>query len=77
METQVTEMIMSLGFPIVMCLAMCWFVYYMFNKNQEEITTMNQIHRQEMNQITEALNNNTVALTRLCDRMEKGDVKNA
>lgn len=73
METQVTEMIMSLGFPIVMCLGMAWFVYYMFNKNQEEISNMNQIHREEMNQITEALNNNTVALTRLCDRIGKGD----
>lgn len=44
----------SLGFPIVACCAM----FYLNLKTQEK-------HEQEMAKVTEAINNNTIALTEL------------
>ena len=49
-----TQIIGSLGFPIAACIALFWQ-----NAKQSEK------HAEELRQITEALNNNTVALTEL------------
>ena len=53
-----TQLIGSLGFPIAMCIAMLW----MLNKQSEQ-------HKSEMDKITEALNNNTLALTKLAAKL--------
>lgn len=50
--------ISTLGFPIVMCIALFWKM----NKQDET-------HKTEMDKITEALNNNTLALTKLADKL--------
>lgn len=55
----VTTAISTLGFPIVMCGAMFW---YMLKEKDS--------HKEEMNSVTEALNNNTLILQKLCDRLE-------
>lgn len=52
--TTITQLIGALGFPIVACFAMFWYM----NKQQTQ-------HKQEMDKIVEALNNNTLALTKL------------
>lgn len=57
--TVLTQLVGSLGFPIAMCIAMLW----MLNKTNEN-------HKTEMEKITEALNNNTVALTQLSAKIE-------
>lgn len=56
----VTSLIGSLGFPIVCCIAM----FSMLNKERDA-------HKEEMGAVTEALNNNTLALQALTDKMEK------
>lgn len=53
-----TTLIGSLGFPIVMCL----LLYYRMDKQDEN-------HKTEMEKITEALNNNTQALTALATKI--------
>lgn len=52
--TQVMQAIGSLGFPIVACCAL----FYYLNKEQES-------HKEEMSAVTEALNRNTEALLEL------------
>lgn len=54
----ITQIIGSLGFPIVACIAM----FMQMNKQVEN-------HKTEMDRITEALNNNTIALTKLAERI--------
>ena len=72
--TQVTQMIMNVGFPIVMCGAMAWYVKDTSDKHREEVRQLNEQHNEEMQNVTAALNNNTLALQRLCDKLGK-DVK--
>lgn len=55
----VTTAISTLGFPIVMCGAMFW---YMIKEKDA--------HKAEMDSVTEALNNNTLILQKLCDRLD-------
>lgn len=65
----VTTLITSVGFPIVMCGAMSWYVKYISDKHAEEVQRLNKQHNEEMKQVTEALNNNTLALQKLCDKL--------
>lgn len=55
-----TQLISSLGFPIVCCI-------FLFKQN---IDIMNK-HDLEVKSMTESLNNNTLAITKLCERMEE------
>ena len=71
MGNEVITAITTVGFPIVSCLAMAWFVYDQTEKHRKEVITLNENHKKEIEQITLALNNNTIALTRLCDKMER------
>jgi cellobiose-specific phosphotransferase system component IIC len=67
----ITQAVTTIGFPIVMCGAMAWYVKYITDKHREEVTKLNEQHQQEMEKVTTAINNNTLALTKLCERMEK------
>lgn len=66
--------ITTVGFPIVCCIAMAWYVKYSTDQNKEEIGKLNEQHREEMKEVTTAINNNTLALQKLCDLMKSEDV---
>lgn len=53
-----SQLISTLGFPIAICL------YLLYRDGKRDET-----HREEMNKVTEAVNNNTIALTQLTERM--------
>lgn len=59
----------TVGFPIVCCGAMMYYVKYTTDKHREEIETLNMQHKDEMKEVTNAVNNNTLALQKLCDKM--------
>lgn len=61
--------ISQVGFPIVCVIAMAWYVKYITDKDREEINRINEKHDTEMKEITTAINNNTLALQRLCDKL--------
>lgn len=67
----VMTMITTVGFPIVACLFMGWYVKYQTDNYRSEVKDMQKEHKDEIQKVTEALNNNTLALQRLCDKMEK------
>ena len=56
----ILQAISTVGFPIALTLILLWYIYDISNK-----------HKQEIDKISEALNNNTLALTKLLDRMER------
>ena len=57
--TAITQLISSIGFPIVACIAL----FTQMNKQTEQ-------HKEEMNKISEALNNNTQALIQLAAKID-------
>ena len=61
METAqyVIQVINNVGFPIAVCIACFWYI----NKQSEQ-------HKEEMTKLNDALNNNTIALTQLTDKLE-------
>lgn len=74
MDIQIfVQAVTQVGFPIVCCGAMMWYVKYTTDKNREEVDKLNEQHRQEMTDMTTAVNNNTVVLTRLCEILKSGD----
>ena len=54
----IVSVISTVGFPITMTLILLWYIYDSNNKHKEEIDKM-----------SEALNNNTIAITKLLDRL--------
>ena len=69
--SNVVQLISTVGFPIVCCIAMGWYVKYTTDKNREQIDSMNTQHKAEMETVTAAINNNTLALQKLSDKLEK------
>lgn len=69
----ILQAITTVGFPIVCCGAMMWYVKYQTDRNREEVDKLNEQHRLEMTDMTTAINNNTVVLTRLCEILKKDD----
>ena len=69
----ILQAITTVGFPIVCCGAMMWYVKYSTDRNREDLTALNEMHRAEMLEMTEAVNNNTVVLNRLCELLKDGN----
>lgn len=59
MINDLSTLISTLGFPIGMCLIMCYYI----NK-------INDAHKEETDKFADALNNNTVVLQKLCDKLD-------
>lgn len=55
----ILQAISTVGFPIVVAIALFWKM----NKQDED-------HKSEMLKVTEAINNNTIALQKLIDKLE-------
>lgn len=68
----ISELISTVGFPIVCFGASAWYVKYREDKNDEKIDKLNMMHNEENKRMVEALNNNTLALTKLTDALGKG-----
>lgn len=56
--------ISTVGFPIAMCVALLWYIY-----------KLSTSHKEETKEFTKALNDNTLVLQKLCDKLgiEKGE----
>ena len=67
--TTITTLIGSFGFPIVACILMGWYVKYTTDKYSKQVEDINAKHNEEMKNVVEALNNNTLALQKLCTKI--------
>lgn len=73
MDNTVVQIISTLGFPIAMCIGACIFIKYQFDSNNKNMEELRKEHREEVKGMTDALNNNTLALQKLIDKI--GDNK--
>lgn len=56
----ITNIITTVGFPIAVCLLCFWYI----NKMQEQ-------HKEETDKLAEALNNNTLVMQQLVDKLDQ------
>lgn len=56
---QITQLISSLGFPIIVCGCLFW---YIINKDRT--------HTEEVTKLTDAVNNNTLVMQKLLDKLD-------
>lgn len=65
----IVTIISTVGFPIFSFLISVWFIKYMYDSNLTQ-------HKEDMGKVTElteAVNNNTVAIVELAKSIEKGE----
>lgn len=61
---KISEIIVNLGFPVVVALVSMWYI----NRQQEA-------HQAEVSKLSEAINNNTLVMQQLIDKLDgKKDV---
>lgn len=61
-------------FPVVACCAMAYFVKYMYDETNKRINILNEQHKNEVDNLSTVILNNTVALEKmnaLIERLEK------
>lgn len=56
----IADLITTIGFPIAVCLICFWY-----------IAKKDAIHREETSKLAEALNNNTIVMQQLVDKLDK------
>ena len=54
----IVQLTSSLGFPIACCIAMFW-----------QNNKLNESHKEEVSKLNEAINNNTIALNHIIDKL--------
>lgn len=67
---EIVSLINNQGFPIAVCLIMFFFFKYMFDTNKKEIKEINDKYQTNLDKMQEALNNNTIAITKLCEKLD-------
>lgn len=74
---QIFSVVGQYAFPIVACVVMGWYVKYTQDNYRNDIKTLNDNHSKEMDNIKDALDNNTLALQKLIDIIDyiKGGIK--
>lgn len=65
----IVSIVRAVGFPIVAALGCGYFVKWQYEQNMKQTEAMRQEHKEEVSKITEALNNNTLALQKLIDKL--------
>ena len=68
----IVSIISAVGFPIVAAVACGMFIKWQYTENAKQIDEMRKEHKEEVSKMTEALNNNTLALQKLIDKLDKG-----
>lgn len=60
----------NFGFPVLACVGLGWYVKYQTDINTKQVDDLRKDHAEEVQKMTEALNNNTLALQRLVDKLD-------
>ena len=61
--SSVIQAISTVGFPIVMCLLFMYYIKY-----------INDQHKDEIDKLSQSVNNNTLVMQKLLDKLGGGDI---
>ena len=70
----IIEAVKTIGISAVFVLIMAYFVKYMFDKFMKMVDDLNSRHNVQIAQLTEVINNNTIAIQKLSDRIESDTI---
>ena len=70
---EVVQIISKLGFPIAMCVGACFFIKYQFDTSNKQMEDIRKDHKEEIKALKDSLDNNTIALTKLLDKLNQED----
>ncbi len=70
---EIQSLITSVGFPIVMCGALAWYVKHLTDKFNETLDKIREQHDEEAKAMTKALDANTLAINTLSERLKDGN----
>ena len=65
----IINVISTLGFPIAACLGMAWFFKYTTDTAREDRRESEKAHETAFKSVSQAIANNTIALTKLTERL--------
>lgn len=79
----ILQLIQQLGFPVAVAILAFWYIKYREDKNDERMEKLResyeneqretrQVHSNETAKLTEAINNNTLVITKLYERLAEG-----
>ena len=68
--SEIVQIISTVGFPIVCCGALMYYVKYIIDMNREQLNSIMETHKHETGELTTALNNNTLVMQKLVDRLD-------
>ena len=66
---EIVRVISAVGFPIVAALGCGFFVKWQYEQNMKQNEELRKEHKEEVSKMTDALNNNTLALQKLIDKL--------
>ena len=66
----IVQIISAVGFPIVAAVGCAYFVKWQYEQNQKQIEEMRKEHKEEVNNMTKAIDNNTLVIQKLVDSMD-------
>lgn len=66
----ITTIISSLGFPIFCCLALGWWIKSTTESFNKQLEDTRKDHKEEIKSLKESLDNNTLVLTKVLDKLE-------
>lgn len=58
--TEIVNMISTVGFPIAMCIMLCWYV-----------KSTNDSYRQDIKSLQQSIDNNTAVMNKIIDKLEE------
>ena len=67
----IVQIISAVGFPIVAAVGCGYFVKWQYEQNQKQIEDMRKEHKEEVANMTKAIENNTLALQKLIDKLDE------
>lgn len=60
-------------FPVVACCVMAYFVKYMYDETNKRVDILNEQHKNEVDNLSTVISNNTVALEKMNTLIERLD----
>lgn len=71
----IVQLVGSLGFPIIACFGLGFYIYKKDERTSSQIDAMQKEHKEEILKVTEALQENTLAIQKLTDKLDADDGK--